>query len=165
MLHRTRHLFIRQQTAVINSIRAYFAEFGIIASVGRKGVEELLQVIADPSDKQVSEVARACIAALGAQLLSLKEQIVEFDRMIMAWHRSDETSKRLRYIPGVGPMLATAWSRVLLIPRPSDQDATSRPGLGSCRNSTRAEERTGSAASANRATAICAACSWPAHYP
>ena len=26
MLHRTRHLFIRQQTAVINSIRAHLAE-------------------------------------------------------------------------------------------------------------------------------------------
>src|SRR3984893_17849443 len=34
MLHRTRHLFIRQQTAVINSIRAHFAEFGIVAPVG-----------------------------------------------------------------------------------------------------------------------------------
>jgi len=45
-------------------------------------------------------------AALGAQLLSLKEQILEFDRMILAWHRSDQTSKRLHYIPGVGPMLA-----------------------------------------------------------
>jgi hypothetical protein len=30
MLHRARHLLIRQQTAVINSIRAYLAEFGII---------------------------------------------------------------------------------------------------------------------------------------
>jgi transposase len=28
MLHRTRHLFIRQQTAVINAIRAHLAEFG-----------------------------------------------------------------------------------------------------------------------------------------
>src|SRR5271157_3751101 len=37
MLHRTRHLFIRQQTAVINSIRAHLAEFGIVAPVGRKG--------------------------------------------------------------------------------------------------------------------------------
>ena len=34
MLHRTRHLFIRQQTAVINSIRAHIAEFGIVAPVG-----------------------------------------------------------------------------------------------------------------------------------
>ncbi len=108
MLHRTRHLFIRQQTAVINSIRAHLAEFGIVAPVGRKGVMELLHVVADPSDKRVTDVARACLAALGTQLLSIKKQILEFDRMIMVWHRSDETSRHLRYIPGVGPMLATA---------------------------------------------------------
>ena len=65
MLHRTRHLFIRQQTAVINSIRAHLAEFGIVAPVGRKGVTELLHVVADPNDKRVPEVARACLAALG----------------------------------------------------------------------------------------------------
>jgi transposase len=105
MLHRTRHLFIRQQTAVINAIRA---EFGIVAPVGRKGVEELLDVVADPSDKRLPEVARACIAALGAQLGSLKAQILGFDRQIMAWHRSNETSRRLDAIPGVGPVLATA---------------------------------------------------------
>ena len=40
MLHRTRHLLIRQQTAVINAIRAHFAEFGIVAPLGRLGVEE-----------------------------------------------------------------------------------------------------------------------------
>jgi transposase len=108
MLHRTRHLFIRQQTAVINVIRAHLAEFGIVAPVGRKGVTELLQVVADPSDKRVPEVARACLAALGNQLLSIKEQIVEFDRMIMDVYRSNQTSKRLHYIPGVGPLLATA---------------------------------------------------------
>src|SRR5919108_1364963 len=71
MLHRTRHLFIRQQTAVINSIRAHFAEFGIVAPVGRRGVEQLLDVVADPSDERVPEVARACLAALGAQLRML----------------------------------------------------------------------------------------------
>jgi hypothetical protein len=54
MLHRARHLFIRQQTAVINSIRAYLAEFGIVAPVERKGVAELLHVVADPSDKRTS---------------------------------------------------------------------------------------------------------------
>ena len=108
MLHRTRHLFIRQQTSVINVIRAHLAELGIVAPVGRKGVEELLDVVADASDKRVPEVARACLAALGAQLRRLKEQILEFDRMIMAWHRSNEASMRLDAIPGVGPMLATA---------------------------------------------------------
>ena len=108
MLHRTRHLFIRQQTSVINVIRAHLAELGIVAPIGRKGVEELLDVVADLSDKRVPEVARLCLAALGAQLRRLKEQILEFDRMIMAWHRSNETSRRLDAIPGLGPALATA---------------------------------------------------------
>jgi transposase len=108
VLHRTRHLCIRQQTAVINAIRAHLAEFGIVAPVGRKGVEELLRVVADGNDKRVSDVVRACLGALGIQLLNLKKQILQFDRMIMTWYRSNETSKRLHYIPGVGPLLATA---------------------------------------------------------
>ena len=38
----------------------------------------------------------------------LKAQILEFDRRILAWHRSNETSRRLDAIPGIGPALATA---------------------------------------------------------
>jgi transposase len=108
VLHRTRHLLIRQQTAVVNAIRAHLAEFGIIAPVGRNGVEQLLGVVADASDKRLPEVARACVAALGAQLQMLKAQILEFDRMIRAWHRSSEASRRLDDCPGIGPALATA---------------------------------------------------------
>ena len=103
---------------MINVIRAHLAEFGIVAPVGRKGVEELLDVIADPSDKQVPEVARMCLAALGGQLCRLKEQILEFDRMIRAWHRSYEMSRRLNECPGVGPV----WSLLLPPQRPSDQE-------------------------------------------
>ena len=40
MLHRTRHLFIRQQTAVTNAIRSQLAEFGVVAPVGRRGMRE-----------------------------------------------------------------------------------------------------------------------------
>ena len=108
MLHRTRQLFIRQQTSVINAIRAHMAEFGIVAPVGRKGVEQLLAIAMDASDRRVTEVARACLAALGTQLRMLKMQILELDRRIMAWHRSNETSRRLDAIPGIGPALATA---------------------------------------------------------
>jgi transposase len=108
MLHRTRHLFIRQQTAVINAIRAHLAEFGIVARVGRNGVADLLDIVANPSDGRLPEVARACLAALGVQLRMLKTLILDFDRRIMAWHRSNEMSKRLDEIPGVGPALATA---------------------------------------------------------
>src|SRR5450759_2629833 len=82
LLHRTRHLFIRQQTAVINAIRGHLAEFGIVAPVGRHGVEELLNVVADPSDRRVPEIARACLLAFGAQRRRIKEQVLEFDRLI-----------------------------------------------------------------------------------
>src|SRR6187397_3297502 len=108
MLHRTRHLFIRQQTAVINAIRSHLAEFGIVAPVGRNGVEQLLGVIANSNDKRLPEVARACVAALGAQLRVLKAQILEFDRRIMAWHRSNETSQRLDQVPGASGIRRTA---------------------------------------------------------
>ena len=108
MLHRTRHLFIRQQTAVINAIRAHLAEFGIVAPVGRNGVEQLLNIVADLRDERLPDVARRCVGSLGAQLRMLKAQILEFDRQIMAWHRSNAISKRLDDIPGVGPALATA---------------------------------------------------------
>jgi transposase len=146
MLHRTRHLFIRQQTSVINAIRAHLAEFGIVAPVGRKGVEELLGVVADLDDKRVPEVARACLATLGTQLRDLKERILQFDRMINAWHRSNETSKRLDAIPGVGPALATALVASVANPRAfrSGRDFSAWIGLVPKQNSSGGKDKLGS---------------------
>jgi transposase len=146
MLHRTRHLFVRQQTAVINAIRAHLAEFGIVAPVGRNGVEELLDVVADPDDTRVPEIARACVAALGTQLRTLKAQILEFDRHIMAWHRSNETSKRLDAIPGVGPALATALVASIANPRAfrSGRDFSAWVGLVPKQSSSGGKEKLGS---------------------
>src|SRR5512136_1655280 len=67
-LHRTRHLFIRQQTSVINAIRAHLAEFGIVAPVGRRGIDQLLAVVADAADTRVPADARLCLQMLAAQL-------------------------------------------------------------------------------------------------
>jgi transposase len=161
-LHRTRHLLMRQQTSVINAIRAHLAEFGIVAPVGRNGVEQLLGVVADSNDKRLPEIARACVAVLGAQLQMLKAQILGSDRMIRAWHRSSEASRRLDEIPGVGPV---HWLPASSSRKRFDQGGTSRPGSGSCQSRTRAGARTGSAISANEATAICAACSPSARSP
>jgi transposase len=146
MLHRTRHLFIRQQTSVINAIRAHLAEFGIVAAVGRRGVEELLHVVADASDKRLPEVARACLAALGAQLRMLKTQILNFDRMITAWHRSNETSKRLDELPGVGPASATALVASVADPKAfrSGRDFSAWVGLVPKQSSSGGKQKLGS---------------------
>jgi transposase len=63
-LHRTRHLLIRQQTSLVNAIRAHLAEFGIVAPVGRRGVDELLRIVDDPSDDRLPEVARTALRLL-----------------------------------------------------------------------------------------------------
>jgi len=146
MLHRARHLFIRQQTAVINSIRAYLAEFGIVAPVGRRGVEQLLEVVADTADRRLPEVARACLAALASQLRALKAQILEFDRRIIAWHRSNATSKRLDAIPGVGPALATALVASIADPVAfrSGRDFSAWVGLVPKQNSSGGKDKLGS---------------------
>ena len=146
MLHRTRHLLIRQQTAVINAIRAHLAEFGIVAPLGRRGVEELLGIVADPKDKRLPEIARNCLAALGAQLRVVKKQILEFDRMINAWHRSSETSKRLDEIPGVGPALATALVASVANPRAfrSGRDFSAWIGLVPKQHSSGGKDKLGS---------------------
>jgi len=164
MLHRTRHLFIRQQTSVINAIRAHLAEFGIVAPTGRNGVDQLLGVVADAGDRRLPDVARACVAALSAQLRMLKAQILQFDRMIRAWHRSSEASRRL----DVSPASVRHWLPLLLpvsrIRSCSGQGGTSRPGLALSPSRTRVVARTSSAISANAAIAICAAYSRPAHW-
>jgi transposase len=146
VLHRTRHLFIRQQTSVINAIRAHLAEFGIVAPIGRRGVEELLNVVTDPNDKRVPEIARVCLVALGAQLCRIKEQILEFDRMINTWHRSNEMSRRLDEAPGVGPVLATAVVAAVADPKVfrSGRNFSAWIGLVPKQHSSGGKERLGS---------------------
>jgi Transposase IS116/IS110/IS902 family len=91
-------------------------------------------------------VARACVAALGAQLVALKVQILAFDRRIAAWHRSNETSKRLDAIPGVGPALATALVANIADPGAfrSGRDFSAWIGLVPKQNSSGGKDKLGS---------------------
>lgn len=57
MLHRTRDLFVRQRTMLVNSLRGQPAEFGLIAPKGVWRVPEL-EVLAQ--DGELPEPARAC---------------------------------------------------------------------------------------------------------
>src|SRR4029450_4907849 len=108
--------------------------------------EQLLDVVADCSDNRLPEVARACIAALGAHLRMLKAQILEFDRLIMAWHRSNETSKRLDDIPRVGPALATALAASVADPKAfrSGRDFSAWIGLVPKQRSSGGKDKLGS---------------------
>jgi len=108
MLHRTRELLVRQRTMLINAIRAHMAEFGIVAPVGVPRVKELLAVIADADDDRLPPIARACLESLARQFLSLHQEICAIEKQIHVWHRSNEASRRLETIAGVGPIIASA---------------------------------------------------------
>ena len=146
MIHRTRQLFVRQRTMLINSIRAHMAEYGIVAGVGRNGVEALMVVIAKGEDDRIPPEARKCLMALAEQLDLMKQQVVDADRRILEWHRSNELSRRLEAIPGIGPLIASAL--VASIPDPhafrSGRDLSAWIGLVPKQNSTGGKERLGS---------------------
>jgi transposase len=146
MLHRTRQLFVRQRTTVINAIRAHMAEFGIVAGIGRNGVEALLALIVKGEDERIPPQARDCLMALAMQLELLKRQILEADRKVLAWHRQNKLSKRLEAIPGVGQLIASAL--VASIPDPtvfrSGRDMSAWIGLVPKQNSTGGKARLGS---------------------
>src|SRR4029450_1301436 len=145
MLHRTRQLFVRQRTTLINAIRAHLAEFGIVAPIGRHGVEKLLQTIGDGQDARIPDVARTCLEALALQLHLVNRQILEADRQVLAWHRTSEASRRLDRIPGIGPLIATAL--VASVPNPqafkSGRDLAAWIGLVPKQNSSGGKERLG----------------------
>jgi transposase len=108
MLHRSRSLLVRQRTMLVNAIRAHLAEFGIVAPVGLRGLKVLLAVISDPKDERLASLARSCLAGLVASLMTVEQEIGAGERQILLWHRSNEASRRLESIPGIGPLIATA---------------------------------------------------------
>jgi transposase len=146
MLHRTRQLFIRQRTTLINSIRAHLAEFGIVAGIGRNGVEALLQLIAKGEEDSIPTEARSCLMALVTQLELVKRHILEMDRRVLAWHRASSLSRQLEGIPGIGPLVATAL--VASVPDPavfrSGRDLSAWIGLVPKQSSTGGKEKLGS---------------------
>ncbi|MCH8862829.1 MAG: IS110 family transposase, partial [Proteobacteria bacterium] len=108
MLHRSRELLVRQRTMLVNGIRAHMAEFGIVAPAGIQRVKELFAVIADGEDDRIPAQARACLEGLVRQFFSAHDEITLLEKHIYAWHRSNEASRRLETIPGIGPITASA---------------------------------------------------------
>lgn len=106
MLHRTRELFVRQKTMLINALRAHLGEFGIIAPQGRTGLSELITCMSS-EESRIPSLAREAMLSLIGQLKEAACRLTKLDQQIVQWHRSSKTSLRLESIPGVGPITAS----------------------------------------------------------
>jgi transposase len=107
VLHRVRLTLMRQRIQLSNTIRGHMAEFGLVAPIGREGLQQLIRLV-EESDPRVPDEARICLVFLVAQLQLVNLQILETDRRIRTSARSTEVGRRLMSIPGVGPLLASA---------------------------------------------------------
>src|SRR3954468_13769880 len=84
MLHRVREQLLKQRTATVNAVRAHLAEFGIVAAQRRRGLRELLAVVADPEDRRLPPLARELLQALAEHLRALEERLAALDRRLVA---------------------------------------------------------------------------------
>ena len=146
MLHRVRLMLTRQRTQTGNAVRAHLAELGLVAPIGRKGLASLLDIIADESDARLPATTRACLSMLAAQLQLLAAQILQNDRAIREAARASDAGRRLMEIPGVGPLLASAF--VASVPDPamfkSGRNMAAWIGLVPKQNSSGGKQRLGS---------------------
>src|ERR1700734_1527094 len=95
VLHRVRLMLTRQRPQLSNAIRGHMAEYGLVAPVGRNGLQRLITILDNPDDDRVPEMARVSLAPLVTQLGCLNDQFWENDRGSGASPRRPKVGVRL----------------------------------------------------------------------
>lgn len=108
MLLGVRDLLIKHRTAVINTIRGYAAEFGMIAAKGAVKVAELLQQA--HTEEAVPALALDMLKLLSAQLDALDVKLKLIETRLVVLHRGNPLSQCLASQPGIGPIGAVSFA-------------------------------------------------------
>lgn len=112
-LHRMRTHWLCVRTASIDSLRSLLYEFGVALPVGRPAA---LKARGEQRAAIDSKLPAPMVRLIDAQLLALKEvdhNIKVFEHEIAAVQKTSDSAKRLRQVPGLGVLGATALSAVL----------------------------------------------------
>jgi transposase len=110
MLHRVRDQLIGQRTATINALRGHLAELGIVAAQRQAGLRQLLAALGDLEDGRVPPLAREVLQVLVTHLRDLEDKIAALDRRLLALTRTNPVCRSLLEVPGIGPVIATAFA-------------------------------------------------------
>lgn len=105
-VHRTRAMFVRQRTMLANALRAIFAEFGVVAPEGTKGLQSLIAQLPVPA--AVPGASHEALTMVAQQWQALDTKIKTLEQQIVQSVRADEAAQRIMAIPGVGPITASA---------------------------------------------------------
>jgi transposase len=104
MLVGVRDRLIRNCTQLSNAIRGYAVEFGMTAAKGMAHLDPLLERVR--ADESLPALARELFAVQAEEYHQLQAQIDAVDAKLAAWHKTNDCSRRLAKIPGVGPIVA-----------------------------------------------------------
>jgi transposase len=107
-LHKSRALLIRQRTMAINALRAHLGEHGLVSAKGEAGRARLEEMLGQAVDLPAALMLAA--DALIAQIDALDEQVGVLDRALAKACKDDPEASRLKTVPGVGPVGATAFA-------------------------------------------------------
>lgn len=107
-LHRVRERLQNQRTSLVNQLRAFLLERGLIVRRGRAYLWSQLHTILADIEQTVSPRLFRLISSIVQQWQDLESRIRETDREISAIATADESCRRLQTVPGVGPLVATA---------------------------------------------------------
>ena len=105
MTHKAREFLARQQTQIVNAIRAHLGEFGIVLPTGIHHADRLIAAC-DRADLSVP--ARRALNLLADQLVGMQRKIDVLTADVRADAKSHEAARRLQTIPGIGPITASA---------------------------------------------------------
>lgn len=107
-LHRARERLVAERTALINHLRAVLLERGITVSQGRRKLEKALpDILADESSGLSPRICQL-VKDLREEWQGLDDRIAAFDAEFVSLARTDETTRRLVTVPGIGTINATA---------------------------------------------------------
>lgn len=131
------------RTQIANSIRGYAAEFGHVAPTGLDKIGTLLAEVA--RDATLPKLAREMFAALAKEFATVGKQLAAVEAKLMTWFKSDDTSRRLDKIVGVGPIGASLLALKTPAPQmfPSARHFAAWMGLTPKDHSTAGKQRLG----------------------
>jgi len=107
-LHRVRDRLIARRTSVINQLRAFLLERGLVFAKSPAKLRERMPAILENAEEDLTPRMRNLLAMLWNEWKDLESQLEEMNDEVERIASSDAACVRLRQIPGIGPLVATA---------------------------------------------------------
>ena len=107
-LHRARQGLVKARTAQANQLRSLLAACGIVVPQGTHVLLRQVPVIIGDTEHGLLASVRTLFTRLFAHVKEVDRQVTEVEQQILHWHKSNEQSRKLEKVPGIGPITASA---------------------------------------------------------